>query len=142
MLCLRCLSPNGESVSLLVQDLDGHVLHDYRADVLLTPASVQKLITAAAAWLYLGKHWSFETRVWLPTHRLKDGVLDGDLIIEFQGAPDLKREELAALLTHAGVRQIKGNLLIYQSVFRLPTLLGWSWDNLVVCYVTAFSHCD
>lgn len=132
--------PKGAHYALLVQDPQGKVIHDYRSDILLQPASVQKLLTAAAAWIYLGPQWAFKTQFWFEPERLKEKVLEGDLLIEFQGAPDLRRKDLANLFLRAGIREVRGNIYLYQDTFKgYAHASGWSWDNFPVCYATPSS---
>ena len=59
-----------------MQDPQGKVIHDHRSDMLLQPASVQKLLTVAAAWNYLGPQWAFKTQFWFEPEKLKGKVLD------------------------------------------------------------------
>ncbi len=132
--------PQGSQYALLVQDTQGHVLQDYRSDVYLQPASVQKLVTAVAAWLHLGATWRFQTTFWFDAKQLRDQVLHGDLLIEFQGAPDFRRQDLIHMFARAGIKKITGSILLHQSAFTgYAHGPGWSWDNLPVCYAAPAS---
>ena len=59
---------------------------------LLTPASTLKTITLAAAADQLGWDYTYDTRA-VPTGRIVDGVLDGDLVLVASGDPNLSGRE-------------------------------------------------
>lgn len=74
---------------ILVADLkDGTVLYELNADKLFAPASVTKLYSVAAALDALGADFRFETVV-LRRGQLKEGTLQGDLILAASGDPTL-----------------------------------------------------
>lgn len=130
--------PPGSQVALVVSPLDGGKLHiRHNSDLLLPPASTQKLLTALAAELRLGDAFRFTT-VLAGAGEQRGSHWKGDLKLTFSGAPDLTREQLGTLLDglkRRGIRRINGNLLLDGSAFsgyeRAP---GWPWDNLGVCY--------
>jgi D-alanyl-D-alanine carboxypeptidase/D-alanyl-D-alanine-endopeptidase (penicillin-binding protein 4) len=100
----------------------GEVLETYNAAVLLPPASVTKAVTALYALETLGADHRFTTRV-LAQGTLRDGILDGHLIIVGGGDPDLGTDEMARLVdaTHAsGLREVRGDFLVWDGA--LPTL--------------------
>ena len=68
----------------------GHTLYTKNGDHLYTPASVQKLFTAAAALEYLKPNFRFKTGFY--THGfIRREVLHGNLYIKFNGDPHLSR---------------------------------------------------
>ncbi len=88
----------------------------------VNPASLAKLLTTFAALELLGPAWRWSTPVWLdgPVH---DGVLDGDLVIRGSGDPTLVLERVWLLLRRvrqAGVREIRGDIVLDRSAFTLP----------------------
>lgn len=115
-----------DSVSILVQPLTTtsqpkpEALIRYQADIPRTPASTQKLIPTFIALDSLGKDFSWQTQLWL------DGVIMGDtffgdVIIKGGGDPKLADDEIASLLGHLslqGIRQIAGNIVIDNHIFR------------------------
>lgn len=94
----------------------------WRADVPMSPASVMKLVTTYAGLDMLGPGYFWRTRVYTQG-RLQDGVLHGNLLVQGSGDPKLVYERLATLIQdiqHKGVRQIEGDILLDNSIFRLP----------------------
>ena len=88
----------------------------------LNPASLVKLVTTYAALDRLGPAWRWQTPVWLQGE-LRDGVLDGPLVIRGSGDPTLVIERLWLLLRRvqqAGVREIRGDIVLDGSAFAVP----------------------
>lgn len=115
---------NGE-VSLCVARLsDGEVLERHGADLALPPASVAKALTAGYALDVLGPAHHFVTRV-IATGPIKEGVLDGDLVLAGGGDPTLDTDALADLartVSEAGILSVTGRLKVWGGQF--PTLRG------------------
>lgn len=132
-------APPGSQMALIVEPLDSSgALHiNYRGDTLLPPASTLKLFTATAAELELGPDYRFPTRLWQQGQQ-QGGRWQGDLLIEFTGAPDLsvaQLGELLATLRQRGIREITGNILLDSHRFTgYDRAQGWPWNNLSVCY--------
>ncbi len=133
------LAPEGSQVALVVEPLRSSAplqIH-YRDDRFLPPASTLKLFTAAAAELELGTDYRFETRFW-QRGKQQGGRWQGDWLLEFRGAPDLSRQQLAELLGELRtrkIREIEGDLLLDVSYFSgHDRAIGWPWNNLGVCY--------
>lgn len=98
---------------------DGKVIYKSQENELFSPASVTKLITAAALLHYFGPTFHFETKIGY-TGKLQNGLLKGDLIIEGDGDPSFVSETLwgvAADLKHMGLKAVSGNILINNSIF-------------------------
>nr|WP_311135576.1 D-alanyl-D-alanine carboxypeptidase/D-alanyl-D-alanine-endopeptidase [Yoonia vestfoldensis] len=100
----------------------GAVLESYNASASLPPASVTKAVTALYALETLGADHRFTTRV-LAQGALRDGILDGNLILAGGGDPNLVTDDLARLvdaLHAAGLREVTGAFLIWDGA--LPHL--------------------
>lgn len=83
----------------------------------LSPASVTKVYTAAAALDKLGPQHRFTTRLMSQAKADTNGVLMGDLVFDGGGDPGFTSEDLwrlAQRLYEAGVRQVNGQLVISQ----------------------------
>ncbi|MEQ1683097.1 MAG: D-alanyl-D-alanine carboxypeptidase/D-alanyl-D-alanine-endopeptidase [Burkholderiaceae bacterium] len=94
----------------------------WQPDQPVNPASLMKLLTTFAALELLGPAWSWNTPVWLQG-TVKDGVLDGNLVIKGSGDPKFVLERVWLLLRRvqqAGVREIRGDIVLDRSGFNLP----------------------
>lgn len=89
-------------------------LVSHQADNPLSAASLTKIATTLAALGKWGAEYQFVTKLFY-TGEIKDGILEGDLIVLGDGDPFFVWEEAIALgnaLNQIGLRQVKGNLLI------------------------------
>jgi len=107
---------------------------------MMVPASNMKLLTTAAAFHYLGPDFRYRTFL------LEDGtrsgeVLDGDLVLFGTGDPTLSdrffgsetapMDTLAEKVVRAGIREIRGNLVVDGSFFGGQDLHSdWDPDDL------------
>jgi D-alanyl-D-alanine carboxypeptidase/D-alanyl-D-alanine-endopeptidase (penicillin-binding protein 4) len=112
-----------EAVSVVVQEAGaaGSRLA-WRATQASNPASVTKLVTTLAALELLGPTWTWSTPVWLQGRQGAQGVLEGDLVIKGSGDPSLVVERIWLLLRRvqqAGVREIKGDIVLDRTAFRV-----------------------
>lgn len=112
-----------EAVSVVVQEAGaaGSRLA-WRATQASNPASVTKLVTTLAALELLGPAWTWSTPVWLQGPQGAQGVLEGDLVIKGSGDPSLVVERIWLLLRRvqqAGVREIKGDIVLDRTAFRV-----------------------
>ncbi|NET84055.1 MAG: D-alanyl-D-alanine carboxypeptidase [Moorea sp. SIO1F2] len=89
-------------------------LATHRGNVPIPAASITKIATSLAALQQWGPAHQFETRV-SATGIVKDGVLEGDLVITGGSDPFFVWEEAIALgnsLNQLGIRRVTGNLVI------------------------------
>ena len=109
-----------ESLSVFVTDVDsGETLLEWRGNEPRNPASTIKLLTTLVALDVLGPAYRWRTDVFI-AGELKNGRLDGDLILKGYGDPYLVTERVWQLLRdirHAGVTEITGDLLLDDSWF-------------------------
>lgn len=88
----------------------------------MNPASTMKLLTTYAALDLLGPAYTWKTEAWI-TGELKDGVLDGNLILKGYGNPKFTIEQFWLWLSELrarGLREIRGDLVFDRSRFDLP----------------------
>ncbi|WP_397543321.1 D-alanyl-D-alanine carboxypeptidase/D-alanyl-D-alanine endopeptidase [Roseovarius salis] len=106
----------GGQVSYAVVDVSsGRVVESRRADAGQPPASVTKAVTALYALDVLGASYRFQTRL-LAAGTVRDGVLDGDLVLAGGGDPTLDTDalaDMAARLKKSGVREVRGKLRVW-----------------------------
>lgn len=93
----------------------GHqVLVEHQSTTPLPAASLTKVATTLAALTKWGPNHQFET-VFSTNAAIKEGVLQGDLIVQGGGDPLFVWEEAIAVgntLNQAGIRQVQGNLVV------------------------------
>lgn len=83
------------------------------------PASVMKLFTTYAGLSLLGPEHVWHNRVYADGP-VRDGVLQGNLVVRGSGDPKLVLERLQDLMTQtmaAGVREVRGDIVLDRSVF-------------------------
>jgi D-alanyl-D-alanine carboxypeptidase/D-alanyl-D-alanine-endopeptidase (penicillin-binding protein 4) len=102
-----------------VHDGSGAPLFEWKAGTRRVPASVQKLVTTAAALDRLGPEARFETAV-LAAGGVADGVLDGDLYVRGSGDPSFGTaalRRLAEQVADTGLEQVAGRVYGDESFF-------------------------
>jgi D-alanyl-D-alanine carboxypeptidase len=116
------------TVAVHVETLqEGRILFSKNADVPLTPGSNMKLLTTAAALHELGPDYRFRTR-FRAEGPLRDGVLDGDLVVVGGGDPLFSGrlhggrttapfEAIADRLAARGLRRVRGDLVLDPTFF-------------------------
>lgn len=109
-----------DSLSVRVVDLaTGDAVVSWHDDVSRNPASTMKLITTLVGLDVLGPSYRWQTDVFA-MGEIKDGRLDGDLLLKGYGDPFLVTErvwQLQRSINQAGVLDIDGELLIDDSHF-------------------------
>jgi serine-type D-Ala-D-Ala carboxypeptidase/endopeptidase (penicillin-binding protein 4) len=91
-------------------------------DTPLNPASTMKLASTYAALSLLGPDFKFKTSVHL-RGTLTAGVLEGDLVWRGSGDPKFVIEDLTEFVVQlraAGLREIRGNLVLDDAQFEIP----------------------
>ena len=112
-----------DHLSVYIRDLNANaplVLHN--DNVPRNPASTMKLVTTWTALKSLSPSYTWKTEVWARGN-IKDGVLNGDLLLKGFGDPFLTDEAFWQLLHDLqlkGVKAITGNLVVDNSFFNLP----------------------
>lgn len=117
---LRNAGVPATNVTVYVQEVGtGTALISHNATKPFKPASIMKLVTTFAALDVLGERYRWRTPVYA-TGPVHEGILHGDLIIRGVGDPHMTQARLAELssrLVRAGVRTIKGDLVLDNSFF-------------------------
>ena len=135
--------PEGSRIALAFKEPGSTSVAAYHGDTFMIPASTQKLLTALAATLYFGPDWQFKTRMLAPQGAIQNGVLKGDLVLQFDGAPDLTRQTLVNLLAYLKqqkITQIEGDILLDVSGYGgYDHGDGWSWNDLPICFTAPAS---
>jgi D-alanyl-D-alanine carboxypeptidase/D-alanyl-D-alanine-endopeptidase (penicillin-binding protein 4) len=116
----------GADQGVHVETEDGTVLVSQWAARAVHPASVSKIPTTLALVRALGPEYRFETR-FLAGGPIRDGVVDGPLLVEGSGDPFFVDENallVALALRDLGVREVAGDLAIAG-----PLLFNWDTVN-------------
>lgn len=123
----------------------GRRLFRHNPSHLFTPASNTKLLTTAAALRRLGPTHRYETGLYVDGP-VRDGVLQGNLIVRGSGDPTLggyeQRENPTAVfrdwadsLKALGISRIEGDIIGDDDPFSdVPLGEGWSWDDVPHSY--------
>jgi serine-type D-Ala-D-Ala carboxypeptidase/endopeptidase (penicillin-binding protein 4) len=133
---VRGITTRGSRHGVLVVSLDrGDTLFSHNADLPLAPASNMKLFSTAAALYYLGPNFRYSTFA-LADGPIRDGVLQGDLILYGTGDPAISSRmlqgalpplrALADSLLVLGVREIRGDVVGDGSYFD-DAWIGEGW---------------
>lgn len=123
--------PADDFVALVAPADGGPPRVAHRIDVPVNPGSVAKLTTTSAALDLLGPAYSWKTAVYLDGP-LRHGVLEGNLVLQGGGDPDLVIERLWLLLRRVqalGVRDIQGDIVLDRSAFALQASDPAAFDN-------------
>lgn len=111
-----------DAVSLMVQAVDEDTPRlAQNIDTPRNPASTVKLVTTWTALDMLGPTYTWPTRIYA-LGPIRDGVLNGNLLIKGYGDPYLVVEDLWAMLgqlRRLGLREITGDLLLDDSHFTI-----------------------
>lgn len=108
-------SLTGQVAYVLMDLATGRVLEARDPDRPLAPASVTKLVTALYAFDKLGAEHRFATRL-VAAGPVRDGILQGDLVLVGGGDPDLDSDALATMAQQAAARvgRVQGGLRVSQ----------------------------
>lgn len=119
-------------VGIEVRSLNSHnSLLRINSTQAMNPASTMKLLTTFAALDLLGPAYTWKTEAWLDGE-LKDGVLQGNLVLKGYGDPKLTIEQFwlwLGELRARGLRDIRGDLVLDRSYFDLPPYDPGAFDN-------------
>lgn len=92
------------------------LLYQQNANQLFSPASNMKVITAYAALKFLGPNFVYYTRLMTdPGVMVNNGVLEGNLYLQYSGDPTLQLSDLDQLfnqLVQRGIHTIRGRLMV------------------------------
>ncbi len=145
----------GASISVAVSDVaTGKLLAAHNADIALTPASTQKLITTATALNLLGADYRFKTTLAI-NGEVKNGVIKGNLIIKGFGDPTLQSKyfkteksfskQVIKVLKQHKINKIEGKIITDTDYFSFSIPRTWIWEDIGNYYGAvphAINYCD
>ncbi len=120
-------------ISFIAIDLkSGEVLSEYDADTKINPASNAKLFTAAAALDVLKPEFRFKTEYYVQG-TLRDGTLQGNLVVKGFGDPTVVTERLSRVANELylfGVERITGGIIVDDTYFdQVGEAKGWETEE-------------
>lgn len=164
LLCLPWFACAAASVDLktsldtMISDADDHInigvkvvdvansktVYEKNAGRTYTPASNQKVVTAAAGLLYLGPEYRFKTQVLRAPGEIENHQLNGNVVIKFAGDPELRISNLSRLIKELaekeGIKRIQGDVIIDESAYGGQDFgPGWMWDDMRHCFSAPIS---
>lgn len=130
---------------LVVDPATGRSLYSRNAENKFIPASNQKILVAGGALSLLRPDYRYVTSLWTAAELDGEGVLHGDLVLPGTGDPTLSErfhdnataplEALAAEVAAAGVREVRGRLVVDASRWDSTSVPGsWMVGNLRPTY--------
>lgn len=128
------------NISLQVKDLKTNKsLYSFRANNSAVPASTMKLVTTATALEMFGPDFRFSTMLEIDGE-LKDGVLNGNLIIRGGGDPTLGSMKMGDknflniwvdAVKLAGIKKINGRIVGNTAIFDQQVINPrWIWEDM------------
>lgn len=109
------VSSVGCAISVQVASADKYdLLYEHNPQLKMIPASITKIVTAAAAIDVLGINYDFKTVAYTDDNDISDGVVNGNLYLKGYGDPDLSSTDivyLAKLITTKKITEITGNIV-------------------------------
>lgn len=110
---------------------DREPLMVFNENIPRTPASVIKILTTYVGLGVLGKDYRWPTEVYMQGN-VRNGTLNGNLIVKGYGAPDLDNADVRQILKkiqQRGIRHFNGNLIFDNSYFQVANIDPGSFDG-------------
>ena len=136
-------------IAILAVDENGNTIAEWNSEMPLLTASTMKTISTGVGLNVLGKDFKYRTQV-AYTGEIKDGVLNGDVVIIGGGDPTLGSADTIAFsidsifgvwtkaIKDAGIARIEGNVVVDDSYFERELMPdSWSWGNFGASYGSA-----
>ena len=142
-------SYSGASIAFHIVDVNSkETLEAHNQDLIVVPASIQKLITTATALEVLGEDFRYTTQLF-HSGKIQDSILYGNLIIIGAGDPSFASryfqgknpfEIWADSLLKKGIKSIEGDLIVDASHYdeeQIPDT--WIWGDIGNYFGTGIS---
>jgi D-alanyl-D-alanine carboxypeptidase/D-alanyl-D-alanine-endopeptidase (penicillin-binding protein 4) len=131
-------------IGICVKQADGTKLAGYNENVLLSPASCQKLVTTSTALLILGPEFQFKTLLQYDgVFDAGTGTLKGNVYLKGGGDPTLGSEKFSSTVLDSllykllnkiktlGVKKIEGRVIGDDDIFESVMAPGtWDWGDI------------
>jgi D-alanyl-D-alanine carboxypeptidase/D-alanyl-D-alanine-endopeptidase (penicillin-binding protein 4) len=135
--------PAGTLFAAKVIDLDSNdVIFEQQPDLLMLPASSQKLVTLYSALRLIDTNESFRTSIYTDGS-IKDGKVHGNLYFKFRGDPEFtseKLEQMVETLKSLKINSITKDIIVDDSEYDEEYFgHGWPSDQTKFCYSAPIS---
>ncbi|MCW0219507.1 MAG: D-alanyl-D-alanine carboxypeptidase/D-alanyl-D-alanine-endopeptidase [Prosthecobacter sp.] len=124
---------SGASIGFCLLDAQGEVVFERQSRTSFIPASTLKTLTTATALEKWGPDYRIKTTL-LATAAIKEGVIEGDVIIQGGADPMLSLQDLeswARTLHNQGLKKITGRILGDGRLFKGSIYNDfWDWGDL------------
>lgn len=131
-------------IGISVQTADGVPVASLNENILLSPASCQKLVTTSTALLILGPDFQFKTHLQYDgSFDAASGTLEGNLFLRGGGDPTLGSEKFTMTLLDSllatlvgkmkslGIKKINGQIIGDDAIFESIMAPGtWDWGDI------------
>lgn len=130
----------------------GKEIYAHNANLSMTPASVQKLLTTGVGFARLGSNFRFTTKLAIRGNIDRDGVLHGNIYLIGGGDPllgsyryrqtttDSVFESWTQALKKKGIRRVDGRVCYNVSIFdEQPLHDSWQWGDIGNYYAAGVS---
>ena len=131
-------------IGISVRFSDGTQLASYNDNILLSPASCQKLVTTSTALLMLGPDFQFKTLLQYDgTFDPNTGILKGNIFLKGGGDPTLGSEKFSSTVMDSlfnkliskvkdlGIKKIEGQIIGDDDIFESIMAPGtWDWGDI------------
>ncbi len=131
-------------IGISVKSSDGTKIAGYNEDLLLSPASCQKLVTTSTALLMFGPDFQFKTYLQYDgSFDANSGTLKGNIFLRGGGDPTLGSEKFSSTLVDTllskliakvkalGVKKIEGQVIGDDEIFESIMAPGtWDWGDI------------
>ena len=131
---------------------NGKEIYTRNADMSVTPASVQKLLTTGVGFARLGSDFRFTTKIAIRGNVDRDGVLHGNIYLTGGGDPllgsyryrqttsDSLFGSWTMALKRKGIRRVDGRICYNVSIFdEQPLHDSWQWGDIGNYYAAGVS---
>jgi len=126
---------------LMTETRTGKTVAEYRSRNITIPASVMKVITTSTALEILSPDFQFITQLEMDNLPSADSILTGNLIIRGNGDPTLGStyfdadnflDDWAAAVKNAGIKTVKGKIIIDETRFSQTDAVNsrWLWEDV------------
>ena len=124
----------------------GKVVHDYRSEIALTPASIMKIITSATALEVLTPNDTLETKLLYDGKINNNKKLIGNIYILGGGDPTLGSDGISKnkdqfikdwikAIKNKGITSISGNIIVLDNLFGYDGIpKTWLWEDMGTAY--------